>query len=185
MKKINRSWGFVALAAFLSTIWLANYAIAHWGTPPPFPGGPHTVPVWPGIAAPSGVLFVGAAFTFRDFAQMALGRWWIAGAIVVGAGLSFFIAPAFALASGVAFLFSESLDFAVYTPLAERGRWWAGVAASNTVGTVLDSVLFLYLAFGNLDFVEGQIIGKTWMTLVALAILAPFRLRQRHELAVQ
>lgn len=181
--RINRLFGFIALALFLATIWFANYAIAHWGTPPPFPGGPHTVPVWPGIVAPSGVLFVGAAFTFRDVAQMALGRWWIAGAVVAGAALSYFIAPSFALASGVAFLCAEGLDFAIYTPLAESGRWWTGVAVSNTVGALIDSVLFLYLAFGSLDFIEGQLIGKTWMTVAALCILAPFRVRRRMEFA--
>jgi hypothetical protein len=30
------------------------YAITHWGRAPAFPGGPDTVPVWPGIDAPSG-----------------------------------------------------------------------------------------------------------------------------------
>jgi uncharacterized PurR-regulated membrane protein YhhQ (DUF165 family) len=178
MMRLNRHVGFVCVGLFLATIWLANYSIAHWGTPPPFPGGPHTVPVGFGYVAPSGVLFVGIAFTFRDLAQMALGRWWIAGAVVVGAALSYFIAPAFALASGVAFLCSEGLEFAVYTPLAERGRWLAGVALSNTVGTIIDSVLFLWIAFGSLNFIEGQIIGKTWMTLLALALLAPIRMRR-------
>jgi hypothetical protein len=41
-------------------------------------------------------------------------------------GLSFLIAPTFALASGVAFLVSEAADLTVYTPL-ERRSWLGAV----------------------------------------------------------
>ena len=41
---------------------------------------------------------------------------------------------------------------------------------SNLVGNVLDSVVFLALAFGSLEFLVGQVVGKTWVTLLA----APF-----------
>src|SRR6266511_3015013 len=75
-----------------------------------------------------------------------------------------------ALASGSAFLFSELLDFAVYTPLRRRS-WLGAVAASNAVGLVADSALFLTLAFGSLDFLAGQIVGKAEMTLLAVALL--------------
>ena len=78
--------------------------------------------------------------------------------------LSYFVAPAFALASGVAFLVSELADLAVYTPL-ERRSWIGAVALSNTVGLVVDSMLFLALAFGSQEFLAGQVVGKAWMTL--------------------
>jgi hypothetical protein len=32
-----------------------------------------------------------------------------------------------------------------------------------------DSVLFLQIAFGSLDFIEGRIIGKIWRTIFARA----------------
>jgi putative transposase len=44
----------------------------------------------------------------------------------------------------------------------DRVRRVLAVAASNLVGLVIDSVLFLQVAFGSLDFIEGQIIGKIW-----------------------
>jgi uncharacterized PurR-regulated membrane protein YhhQ (DUF165 family) len=91
------------------------------------------VPVWPEIAAPSGVLFAGLAFTFRDLTQEWLGRKVVLVAIVVGALLSWLVTSNLAVASGVAFLFSELADFAVYQPLRER-RWLLAVAASNLVG---------------------------------------------------
>jgi uncharacterized PurR-regulated membrane protein YhhQ (DUF165 family) len=74
------------------------------------------------------------------------------------------------VASGVAFLLSELADYAVYTPLRER-NWLGAVALSNTVGLVLDSVIFLSLAFGSLTFLPGQIVGKAWMTAAAVVVL--------------
>jgi len=88
------------------------------------------------------------AFTFRDLTQEWLGRKVVLVAIVVGALLSWLVTSNrdLAVASGVAFLFSELADFAVYQPLRER-RWLLAVAASNLVGLVIDSVLFLQIAF--------------------------------------
>lgn len=148
------------LAAYIATIFAANWSIATFGF----------VPVGFGLMAPAGVYFVGLGFTFRDLAQESVGRLWIIAAIVVGAALSAIVSPQFALASGAAFLLSETADFAVYTPLRERG-WLRAVAASNAVGLVIDSALFLWLAFGSLTFLPGQIIGKAWMTLLAIALL--------------
>lgn len=150
----------IFIAAYIATIFAANWAIQTFGV----------VPVGFGLMAPAGVYFVGAAFTFRDLAQESVGRRWIIAAIVIGAGLSAIVSPQFALASGVAFLLSEIADFAVYTPMRERG-WLRAVALSNAVGLFVDSALFLWLAFGSLAFLPGQIVGKAWMTLLAIAVL--------------
>jgi queuosine precursor transporter len=168
--------GAILAVAYVLTILLANYAITHWGRSPAFPGGPYTVPVWPGIDAPSGVLFAGLAFTLRDLTQEWLGRKVVLAAILVGALLSWAVTSNrdLAVASGVAFLFSELADFAVYQPLRER-RWLLAVALSNLVGLVIDSMLFLQIAFGSLDFIEGQIIGKIWTTVVAVLVLLALR----------
>ena len=88
-------------------------------------------------------------------------------AVIVGAALSAILSPALALASGTAFLLSEGLDLAVYTPL-QRRNLVAAVAASNVVGFIVDSAVFLFLAFGSLAFIEGQLLGKAYMTLLAL-----------------
>ena len=40
------------------------------------------------------------------------------------------------------------------------------------VGKYLASVLFLWIAFGSLALLEGQIVGKAWMTAAAVALLA-------------
>ncbi len=46
-------------------------------------------------------------------------------------------------------------------------------------GLVVNSIVFLWLAFGSLDFLLGQIIGKTWMVLLAIPLVA--YLRRRDE----
>lgn len=156
----------VWLAAYIATIVAANWAIEAYGV----------VPVGFGLEAPAAVYAVGLAFTFRDFTQERLGKVWTVVAIVVGAGLSALLSPELAVASGVAFLTSELADFAVYTPLREQ-RWLTAVIASNTVGIVVDSALFLWLAFGSLEFLAGQTVGKAWMTVLAIALLALLRER--------
>ena len=51
----------------------------------------------------------------------------------------------------------------------------ARVANCCLVGLVVDSVLFLQLAFGSLDFLPGQVLGKTWMVLLSLPLVAWLR----------
>jgi len=136
------------------------------------------VPVGFGLVAPTGVYFVGLAFTLRDLVQDWLGRWAVIIAILLGAAASAVVSPRFAFASAVAFLLSELSDFAVYTPLRER-NWLGAVALSNLVGLLFDSVLFLWLAFHSFAYLPGQIVGKAWMTLMAVAVLAVVRTRRR------
>jgi uncharacterized PurR-regulated membrane protein YhhQ (DUF165 family) len=88
-----------------------------------------------------------------------------------------------ALASGTAFLASELADMLVYVPLRRR-HWLGAVALSNTVGLVVDSALFLWLAFGSLDFLAGQVVGKAEMTVLAVGVLWLVRRRHQVEVAV-
>jgi len=159
--------GFVFLLAFAACIPAANWLIGNVGGVC-VPNGPCLIPVAPGLMAPSGVLMIGLALVLRDLVQRRLGRMWAMIAIVCGAALSALLAPAaLVLASGSAFLLSELADFAVYTPL-QRKRLVLAVFLSGLVGLVIDSIVFLQLAFGSLEFVMGQIVGKSWMILLAL-----------------
>jgi uncharacterized PurR-regulated membrane protein YhhQ (DUF165 family) len=170
--------GGIFLVLFCLTIPAANWMIGHMGTVC-ISNGPCLVPVAPGIMAPSGVLMVGAALVLRDLVQRRLGVEFGIGAIVVGASISAGLAPpSLVIASAVAFLLSEFADFAVYTPLARR-RLVAAVVASSTAGLIVDSIVFLWLAFGSLEFLPGQIVGKLWMVLLAVPFVA--YLRRRDE----
>jgi hypothetical protein len=177
-EKRRRIEGGIFLVLFCLTIPAANWMIGHIGTVC-VPSGPCLVPVAPGIMAPSGVLMVGAALVLRDLVQRRLGVEFGIGAIVVGAMVSAGLAPpSLVIASAAAFLLSEFADFAVYTPLARR-RLVAAVVASSVVGLVVDSIVFLWLAFGSMDFLLGQIVGKLWMVLLAVPFVA--FLRRRDE----
>lgn len=166
--------GLVAFCCFLASIPLANWMIQHVGTVC-VPGGPCLVPVAPGLMAPSGVLTVGGALVLRDVVQRCLGLSWGLVAIALGTVLSILVAPgALVIASGTAFALSEVADFAVYTPL-QRRRLTLAVVASSVVGLLVDSVVFLTLAFGNLEFLTGQIVGKLWAVLIAVPLVRLLR----------
>jgi uncharacterized PurR-regulated membrane protein YhhQ (DUF165 family) len=167
----RRGEGIVFLVLFALTIPLANWLIGHAGTVCP--------PLAPGLMAPSGVLMAGIALVLRDLVQRRLGVAAASLAILAGAALSALLAPpALVIASAVAFLLSEFADLAVYTPLARRGLVLA-VVTSGVAGLVVDSIVFLWLAFGSLDFLPGQIVGKAWMVLLSIPFVA--WLRRRDE----
>jgi uncharacterized PurR-regulated membrane protein YhhQ (DUF165 family) len=50
--------------------------------------------------------------------------------------------------------------------MRKHGRALA-VAVSGLVGAIMDSIAFLYIAFGSLAYVEGQIFGKLVISLLA------------------
>jgi len=139
--------------AYIATIPFANWWLdrfVFWDVP------------WLGAVA-SGVIWAGLALCLRDIAQLLTNKWATIPAILVGAAISYQIAdPNIAKASAVAFLLSELLDWAIYTPLARR-RFVAAVAASSVAGGALDSAVFLRIAF---DSVAGW-----WQLAVAKAVI--------------
>lgn len=167
-------WGICCFIGFVLCVPLANWFIENVGTYC-VPDGPCLIPVFPGVSAPSGVLFVGLAFVLRDFVQRQLGLTWAIVAIVIGALLSGLVSSRdLVLASVLAFAISETLDLLVYTPLQKR-NFLIAVLVSGIVGAAVDSVVFVWIAFGSLDYVWGQIIGKLWMTLGAVLIISVAR----------
>ena len=170
---VDRLKQYIALAAYAATIPAANWMIGNVGHC--IPNGPCMIQVGFGLSAPSGVMMVGAALALRDYVHHSMG-WRVAlAAIMAGGVLSFcFAPPALAIASVLAFLVSELADFAVYAPLARR-RLILAVLASGVIGAAVDSAVFLWAAFGSLDFLAGQVLGKMWATLAAVAALTTFR----------
>lgn len=165
-------------AAFAATIPLANWMIGNVGTVC-IPQGPCLLPVGFGLTAPSGVLVVGASLVLRDMVHEAGGSKAALIAIGIGGVLSaFFASPALLMASVLAFVLAELADLAVYAPLRDR-RLWLAVLFSGIAGAVVDSAVFLWLAFGSLDYIAGQTVGKVWMTLLALPALWLVRMQRR------
>ncbi len=175
----RRVEGVLFFAGFAACIPLANYLIGNVGTEC-VPNGPCLIPVAPNLTAPSGVLLIGVGLVLRDLVQRRLGLSWAAVAILAGSILSAtFAPPALVLASAAAFLLSETADLLVFTPLQRRGLVRAAVV-SSFVGLVIDSVVFLTLAFGSLQFLPGQVVGKALMVLVAIPALAWLRARDKR-----
>lgn len=161
--------GLLALLGFAATIPAANWMIGNVGTC--IPNGPCLIPVGFGFSAPSGVLMVGLALVLRDVVHEKLGVKGAIIAIAFGAVLSaLFAPPALVIASIVAFTLAELADLAVYAPLRHR-QLGIAVLLSGLVGSIIDSAAFLWLAFGSFAYIEGQIIGKLWMSLAAGAVL--------------
>lgn len=158
------------ITAYVLSIPAATWAVERFGV----------VPIGFGFYAPAAVYVVGLTLVLRDLIQRIAGKRVAVALIVVGALLSALISPALALASGVAFLISELVDLAVYTGL-QRARvgLYAAIVGSNVVSAGVDSVIFLTIAFGNLEFLPGQWIGKLAATVLAVAVLAAFRYERR------
>ena len=154
----------------------ANWLIGNVGTTC-IPDGPCLVPVGFGLMAPSGVLMIGLALVLRDWLHEVAGWRASAIAVVLGAGISLLVSPpAIAVASAVALLFAEMADLAVYAKLRERSKPLA-VVASQVVGAALDSALFVWIAFGSLEFSAGTTLAKIY---AGVAVAGYLWMRTRH-----
>ena len=157
--------GLVALTLFILTIPLSNWVVVNVGLVCET-NGPCLIPVWPGLMAPSAVMIAGAALVLRNGVQAFLGAPFSLLAIAVGTALSaLFAAPSLVIASAAAFCFSELADFAVYTPMRKRFPAFSVVMA-GLVGSVIDSAIFLSLAFGSIEFtaVSNSLPVKCWVS---------------------
>lgn len=153
-------WGL----AYVASIVLANWMTSTFGL----------VYIGFGLAVTAGTFAAGAALVLRDGVQVAANKRWALFAILVGAVLSYLTSnPFVAVASGIAFLASEVVDFAVFTPIRRRNLAGA-VLVSSVVSAPVDTILFLHIAgFGiTWQAVLGQFIIKTAVALVAAALIA-------------
>jgi uncharacterized PurR-regulated membrane protein YhhQ (DUF165 family) len=167
----------LAVLAYLCSIVAANWLTARYGF----------VPVGLGLAATAGTYLAGLAFVARDAVQDTAGRLVAVGALAAGAAVSWFAStPQLALASAAAFGLSEMVDMAIYTPLRRRGYVRAAVA-SNLVGSVVDTLVFLTIAgFGLAPVVvAGQLVGKAWVTAAIVAGVVGVRAVLRHRVRAE
>jgi uncharacterized PurR-regulated membrane protein YhhQ (DUF165 family) len=154
----------ISFTAYLLSIPFANWLIDHVGHVQ-FDGGPHVLNVGFGYSAPSGFLAIGFALVARDYVQEKLGKRAALLAILIGVLLSFLVNPQLALASGAAFALGELSDFAVYTPIRKKSIF-AAVILSGAIGGLVDSLVFLKIAFGSFTYWQGQVLGKVYMSFV-------------------
>lgn len=162
--------GLIAFAGFAATVPLANWMIGNVGQC--VPDGPCLIPVGFGLMAPSGVLVIGLALVLRDAVHTLLGWKAAALSILVGAALSWtFAAPGLVVASVAAFVIGEVLDLAIFEKIRRQSVALA-VLASGVIGAAADSAVFLWLAFGSLDYIAGQVLGKLYATAAVAAFFS-------------
>lgn len=168
------------IAVFIGSIIAANWLTTHLGF----------IAVGFGLTAAAGTFAAGMALAVRNVIQKTAGRLAVIAAILAGAVLSFALsAPAIAVASAAAVLLSEAVDFAVYTPLARKAdlgdrRWSLAVTLASLSGSVVDTAVFLGLAFGAaaiLPAMPGQLWGKAITTAAVVILMAVIRAVSRQS----
>jgi hypothetical protein len=166
-----------------------------------------------GLAAPGGVFIYALTFTLIDLINTHLGRRgarrvvlaaFLANVILAlytslvirlpspewfGAQEAFATVlgstPRIVAASLSAYLASSLIDIEVFAFWKERvgGPPWARVIASNTASTLVDSALFVVLAFGGtmpiLPLILGQYAIKMAVTVVSVPLIYAARASQR------
>ena len=118
----------------------------------------------------AGTAVAGFALLARDWLHETSGRQWVFAAILFGAILSSALSPALALASGVAFLLAELADWVVYSKLRESS-WVCAAIASNTVGAIIDSLIFLSIAGFPISGTWGQVLVKVTLTGIFVLVV--------------
>ena len=162
---------FAPLAvAYVTLVALANWLASKYLITVPFTH----------YLAPAGVLCVGVVLVMRDWVQQMKGLAWALALIVIAGLLSYASGFIFgystlqkvALASLAAFAVSEGIfETVIFTPLRKR-NFTLAVALSATVGNAVDSVVFLWCAFGSLTFFAGNFVGKLEMIAIGVALTA-------------
>lgn len=159
----KRTTAVLSFVGYIGVIVAANWLTATFG-----------LVSFVGLTVTAGTFAAGLALILRDAVQVELGKWVVLAAIIGGALISAWTStPAIAVASGIAFLVSELVDFGVFTPLRGRSLPIA-VLVSSVVSAPVDTVLFLYIAgFGlSPEAVLGQFVVKTLIALIVAVILA-------------
>ena len=151
------------------------------------------------LTVPAASFLFPLAYTLIDLVNRSLGktgaRWVVLGAfggnvvLVVASSVAVALPPAafwtnqeayaiilgatprIVLASWVAYLISSMTDVELFARLAARPLWQR-VIASNAVSLLLDSILFVGIAFGPLPQVIGsQYLVKLMITVLSLPLI--------------
>jgi uncharacterized PurR-regulated membrane protein YhhQ (DUF165 family) len=128
----------------------------------------------------------GLILVVRDFAQRQVGHW-IFFAMLVALALTVWLAtPQLAIASGTAFLISETIDWALFT--FTRASLPTRVLLSTAIAAPIDSLAFLFL-IDNVradthQLTPANLIMSIFSKLLGLVVVvALMKVRERKALA--
>ncbi|WP_336031184.1 VUT family protein [Geodermatophilus sp. FMUSA9-8] len=166
--------GVLALA-LLSTVVGANWLVSTFGV----------IPAGFGLMVPAGTYAAGLALGLRDGLDRLGGFRWVLPTIALGVVLSALLAgPGIAVASAAAFALGELTDLLVWRRLRRSG-WRRALVASNAVGAVVDTCVFLPLAGIPLTStnVGGQVLVKAVYVTASILVLVEIARRVALEVA--
>ncbi len=153
--------------AYMFSIVAANLAVDYFG-----------LVQFAGLVFPAGALFIGLTFSFRDFAQQHWGDTKIWIFILISAIITVLMNWKVAVASVIAFLASEAIDWFVF--MITKRPIYHRIWISNLFSTPIDSLLFVVIAFGwNFNAIWGQTVIKYLSGLIVIPFL--LYLKQKEE----
>lgn len=141
-----------------------------------------------GVSLHPMTLVTGLVFVVRDFVQREMGHR-VLGAMAIAIAWSFFYAwPVIALASGLAFAVSETVDWLLFT--FTRYRLSTRILLSSAVAAPVDTTIFLYGADLAKQMELGMEPGNTlhlanWIVFIigkmVGAVFVSWAIRRREE----
>ncbi|MBZ0264853.1 VUT family protein [bacterium] len=147
----------------------ANILASLWLLPLPF-----------GMAVPAGVFLIAPIFTLRDRIQLDRGAKYVYILIFIGAIVSWLMGVLtdshllgrVAFAGVVAFVASESLDTMIFSYY--KHSFVKRILVSNLFSTALDTILFIWIAFGwQTNLMTGQWILKMLLAAAVIPLIIP------------
>jgi uncharacterized PurR-regulated membrane protein YhhQ (DUF165 family) len=172
----NIKWIFAIL--YCISILFGNLAVSYFGIIHAF-----------GLMFPAGAIFIGLTFSLRDFVQREFGHnvWYfmiISMIITTVSGIYLSNLPIpmwkIAIASSVAFIVSEAVDWLVYTLISKNMVF--RITISNFFSTPIDSILFVGIAFGSFNFFDPPVYGQAIIKYMSGLSLLPLILNKKNRL---
>ena len=162
-----------------------------------------------GITVPAAVFIYALTFTLVDLVNERFGkqgaRYVVYAAVAANLLLAGYVLPAASFYTGqeafaavlgstprivaaslVAYFVSSLMDIEVFAWWRQRvgGHKWARVIASNAVSTLVDSAIFISIAFAGIfplfELIKGQYIVKMAVTVVSVPLIYLIRDRKRE-----
>ena len=163
-------------ALYLTCILLANAFVILWGVGVLSLSNLKTEQVYFAITFPLGTMWIGIAFSFRDFVQRYWGNKWIWFWMFLATIITWFFNQSLAYASLTAFIVAASINWIMFYFLQHKTLKFR-VVVTNIVVCPIDSILFVTIPFGvpwYSEIVWGQALVKYGCGLLALPLVSMF-----------
>jgi queuosine precursor transporter len=168
---------FISATAYVTSIMLGNILVVYLGLVNLF-----------GLTFPAGAILIGITFSTRDFAQRYWGHkiWYFMILSAILTSLMSLILPntlpvsasVVAVASIIAFIVSEAIDWLVYTLTHTKLEY--RVIISNLFSIPLDSILFVGICFGTFDLFSPPVYGQAIVKYLSGLLIIPIILITRR-----